>query len=279
MRHEKRKAWVPLFLLMVKYYDTIPTTTDFSAFAQLLLATQQKNKKSVAIKDIDETLMIATGYDSVERQLALGSSAWFNGMVHQLPPREAADYHQRFFALLTYYFEIQPHVNYALTEPCVPAELNALKQNNIAVLGLTARSAPIAEITVQHLERQGIQFTHENDERIVLDVQKHAGGTSPIYYKGIIFCAGLPKDECLDAFLKTPVGATLFANVKRVSFMDDQRKYCDSMHRHLRHKGFFPVVTHYTHAEENIPYASKAAIQEDMLKLAQDKGLTPMALP
>lgn len=270
--NKKRKDWVPLFLLMVKYYGAVHLTTDFSAFTQLLLTTKRQNEKSVAIKDIDETLMIATGYDSTERQLALGSSSWFNGMVQQLP-REAADYRQRFLTLLAYYFAIQAHVNYALTEPCVSDELNALKQNNIAVLGLTARSAPIAEITVQHLEKQGIQFTFDSDDRIVLDVQKHANAVSPIYYKGIVFCAGLPKDECLEAFLKTSVGAALFDGVKRVSFMDDQRKYCDSIHRHLRHNGFFPVVAHYTHAEENIPCASQLAIEENMQKLAQDKGL------
>lgn len=106
-----------------------------------------------------------------------------------------------------------------------------------------------------------------------MDVQKHANAVSPIYYKGIIFCAGLPKDECLDAFLKTSVGAALFDGVKRVSFMDDQRKYCDSIYRHLKHNGFFPVVAHYTHAEENIPCASQSAIEKDMQKLAQDKGL------
>lgn len=247
------EPWIPHFLFVVRSYSTIHTSTNFLKSIQLFLLAAQ-TAKAVAIKDIDETLMYKVG---------LGGSPWFKDVETQV----SAD-PKRYAALLHYYFAIQPHLRQIPTEACVPHALKMLQEKNIPVIGLTARSEPIADITIQKLEKLSIRFTSHSDEKIILK-------NGAVYYKGAIFGGGRNKAECFDAFLETPVGTALFSDVKHVSFMDDQFKYCEGMHHKLRHHGFFPTVTHYTHVEEKIPRATDDEILEDMRQLEKDHGIRP----
>lgn len=276
VKQKRQEPWVPRFLFFIKSYHTIHTSSDFLQSTQLLLTLLTHPHSNlpvgVDIKDIDETVKFSTGYKRFigNRQVGFGSSFWFAGVAAKVSGNPAG-----FVALLRYYFATQKHLNQVRTEECVPDAIKMLQEKNIPVLGLTARSAPIADITIQKLEQLGIRFTSCSDEKIILDVPKKSNELDAIYYKGIIFCSGQPKDQCFEAFLKTPLGAKIFANVKRVSYTDDQRKYCDSMHACLQRHGFFPIVTHYTHVEEKIPRATESEILEDMRQLEKDHGIRP----
>lgn len=268
VKQKRQEPWVPRFLFFIKSYHTIHTSSDFLQSTQLLLT--HPHSDLLAKKDIDETLMLSTGYKRFTKQAGLGSGAWFMAVATKVSKNPTG-----FAALLRYYFAMQEHLNQVKTEECVSDAVKMLQEKNIPVLGLTARSASIADITIQKLEQLGIQFTSYSDEKIILDVPKKSNELDAIYYKGIIFCSGQPKDQCFEAFLKTPLGAKIFANVKRVSYKDDQRKYCDSMHACLQRHGFFPIVTHYTHVEEKIPRATESEILEDMRQLEKDHGIRP----
>ncbi|OGT43764.1 MAG: hypothetical protein A3F13_08495 [Gammaproteobacteria bacterium RIFCSPHIGHO2_12_FULL_40_19] len=246
---------------------SIEQSVDFSLSVQQLLTL---GKKSVAIFDIDNTLLITIGYRpnaSRTRQSGYGSDIWFSAVFSQLD-KTSPDFHTMYLLLLSEYFIIQQHAQHVTTEDCVPALLAQLKENNISVLGLTTRTSCISDITLQRLAELGIQFSHHDAETMTLPVSIKDCSDDAIFKQGVIFCSGRSKKLCLDAFINTSLGLSLFQGVETVLFMDDKLSHCEEVSQYLRLRVPASRTVHYTHVEEDLPVADKAQIDEDRSRLS-----------
>lgn len=233
----------------------------------------QLKKKTIAFFDLDNTVIITVGFKPNQpkiRQSGYGSDIWFSAVLNTLD-KKAEDFPKIYMMFLQEYFEIQRHAHQMTTEDSVTEGLKRLQENNIPIFGLTARSNSISEVTLQRLRDLSIQFTTPCHETIVLDIPKTTDHPEDAIFKhGVIFCNGRSKKTCLDAFVKTDIGASFFEKAEAVLFMDDKPGYCTELQSYLSEKGKHPIVVHYTHVEEKLPVASNDDMADDRAHLAEE---------
>lgn len=249
--------------------DDIYQGNDFSSCIQRIL---NSNKKAVVFFDLDNTLIITIGYKPNlphKRHSGYGSDHWFSEIFKQLNKNDA-NYSQRYMLLLSEYFIIQQHAQIMTTEDCVAKELAKLHEKNIPIFALTARSESISDVTLNRLQKLGIQFTHPNNDRIRLEVPAKNGCDDAIFKQGIIFCASRSKRSCLDAFAKTTFGSVIFNNADEVIFMDDKHSHCQDVLEYLREKKVTATIMHYTQVKDKLPVATNEEIADDRMRLSQD---------
>ncbi|MCX7120702.1 MAG: DUF2608 domain-containing protein [Gammaproteobacteria bacterium] len=247
----------------------ISESTDFSASVRLI---QGSDKKSVAIFDIDNTLLLTVGYKPalpVPRQSGYASDIWFTEIAKQLDSA-SPDYPKLFMMLVAEYSRAQHYVKHTTTEDCIIEELLSLKAAGIPILGITARSSRLAEITTRRLDELGIQFSGYNHQSADLDIEKKAGIDNAVYHAGKIYCSGRSKKTCLNAFLKTDVGCEFFSGVTQALFIDDSLKHCEDMRQCLLELKVTPIVVHYTHVEKKLAVATQKEMQDEAEQLKKD---------
>lgn len=227
------------------------------------------SKKTLAVFDIDDTLIVTAGYNPAQqpqRKCGYGSDIWFTQVYEQMN-KHHPDYPKLYLMLMAEYLRIQQNAQHVTTEECVLEVLDFLHQNNIRTLGLSARSAKLAPATARCYENTGVRFSaHALEEAVVIpSTDSHVDDT--VFLHGTVHCSGRPKEVCLDAFRKLPQGAAVFEGVEQVLFIDDKEKYCQALFAYLQKEAFLPVVLHYTRVADLFEKASAAEVAEDKARL------------
>lgn len=245
-------------------------SNDFATSLQPLLDT---NIPCALFTDLDDTILMTSGYNPnlpAERKSGYGSDTWFVDILKTLD-KHTPHYPALFMLFLSEYFLIQHHAQHITTEPCVPAIIDALHQKNNVVLGITARSIPIMDVTLQRVRELGIKFSDLGHKDIMfeLNIPIKVGQLKPTYKNGIIFCCGHPKEQCIDAFFKTKLGASVFKKAAVIAFIDDKEGYCTSIDGYLRKNKKSSHVVHYTHVANKLPIANKETVEADRARLSE----------
>lgn len=150
-------------------------------------------------------------------------------------------------------------------DPTVPALLRSLQARNVRVLGLTARTHDIAEVTRRQLASVGIDLSAGSPRRgpwraRLRDVAR--------YLDGIVF-AGEHNDkgQVLAAFLRD-----LPRRPARVLFVDDRDKHVRAVGAALSRAGIPCVAFRYSAADDEVARfdASAADRQYEELALAAE---------
>lgn len=248
-----------------------------SNFGDCIDETVAHNKKTMAFFDLDNTVIITAGYKpnqkEITRKSGYGSDIWFNDMCRKLD-KNSPEYKKMCFLLLHEYFEIQRHAHHVTTEDNVAEKLNLLHDNNIPVFGLTARSNGISDVTLERLKALNIRLTVPSDIPVKIEAPAKPDSTDDAVFKqGVIFCSGRSKKLCLEAFVKTKIGAAFFEKAEIVLFVDDRRDYCEEVRDYLLAQGKQEIVVHYTHVEDVVPRATEAEIVEDRKQLSEKLGV------
>lgn len=167
--------------------------------------------ETLVVFDLDNTLFMPKDEVNEQQQTVkgqLGSDQWVDSMCRICQFNE--------FEQL--YLAIQEKIDMQLAEGKNTLHvIQTLQERGVQFMGLTARSAPLAQRTHVQLKALGIHFDankphHEN-------IQFDAAGRV-IYVDGITFCSGTSKGDALREFL-----VRTGLRPARIVMVDDKDKY------------------------------------------------------
>lgn len=142
------------------------------------------------ILDLDNTV-----YESIGD---LGSDQWYTRFF-EYAVRVTADHAEAFSLVIAIYDAVQYHISHKAVENHIVGIIRMLQDIGIPVLGLTARSNRISDVTLEQLNEIGIDFARFWGQ--VYMVLGYIDRQTPVFHDGIIFCDGLDKGKCLSLFL------------------------------------------------------------------------------
>lgn len=149
---------------------------------------------NLGIFDIDNTLM--------ESKSTLGSDQWFMKLMKfafaAAPSKETES-----LVIAIYHALHQYHTEMQNIELDAIQMIRELQEKNIPLIGLTARGKEISDATILQLKNCGIQFLFQKTQQEVFGITVDGVENAALYQNGIIFCSGLSKGKCLQAFFDT----------------------------------------------------------------------------
>lgn len=196
------------------------------------------SRKSLLVFDIDDSL-----YTPKNGQM-LGSSSWFYKTNQKLIEnnkfsdfKEASDYTYPLAILLQHHTPVMP------VQPELPFLLKQLQDEQILMIGLTARRPSLSTRTLTQLEELDISslgirnvpsFSFSND--------------SAVYEKGVIFAGENQKGLILKEFLEfsSPFLTNLSTSFDEIYFYDDHESHVTKMEHVVKSMGLNYYGRHYT---------------------------------
>jgi len=215
------------------------------------------DQDSIAVFDIDDTL--------TEMPLDLGN--WLNYQLSEIQKggaslKKAYEFALPMFFIITNFIKLIPIGN-------SPKIIDHLQDQNIPVVGLTSRSIPIVERTIEQLENVGIDFSINSlsEHPIKLSVT-HAG----IFCQGIIFSG--PNDKGKMLFL-------LFEKIgyqpKKIIFVDDLLKNIKTVEREAQKHNIEFVGIRFSLQDEKKTNYSVENLKKNFYNLKIALGMEPLA--
>lgn len=257
-----------------RFFKSVRCIQESTNFAHSVGSLLHSQKKTVAIFDLDNTVLLTQGYQPTAPSLVqgYGSDFWFSAMYKQLDST-SLDFKKLYMMLISEYCNVQHHAQHATPEPCVPDMLTRLKEANIPIIGLTARSSRLSSTTTESLKKLGIQFSGYGHPVAKLDIPAKLNEDDVVYHHGKVYCSGRSKKECLHVFLKTDTGQQFFSGAKQVFFMDDSRVHCEDVYDCLTENKLEPVIVHYTYVDKHVPKANMETMQAEAKKFTLNMPL------
>ncbi len=197
------------------------------------------SEKVLAIFDIDNTLVMT------DNECGLGSDGWLSFHAQRISKDHGVSLSEAYNLLLPVYYDINLTKDFSLR----PVEwdetlslLYALQENVDAVIGLTARSYPIVNRTIDLLKNIGIEFNHSSIKTD--DTIQHDHGC---YASGIGFCGYAKKSFVLDLILKETgyTCDTIIMVDDKVHYLKDVEEMLKKNYPHVRFVGI-----HYVHLKD-----------------------------
>lgn len=215
---------------------------------------------SLLILDIDDTI------GRVPQ--TIGLDAWFRFRIQQY----ASDGHVQSTALLMT-IEIYNQAQLASTEMVVVDKtkniatlINQLKENDVTVIGLTARNHILTEKTLSLLDTLGVAFSSDvlKDGNFILNDKQ-------VDIKdGVIFANGNDKGICFEQVLTLGYFQKELSSFHSIDFVDDSERNCHAVLAAFERLNIsMSRVWHYPYAEQFLAFEvtdqKRASIQEQHL--------------
>lgn len=176
------------------------------------------HEKTLFIFDLDNTL--------VRYKTALGNDEWFSFTLSKLTEK-GYSHLQALELLLPLYFKMAHHLELEILDEYIIELLAYLHEHNIPTIALTSRSLPIAQRTLDELQRLGINFI---SPECPFDIEINGQLARPYFCKNaIIFC----NDNDKGLVLKDLLNKVNYFPTK-VIFIDDKHKYLISLQKALK---------------------------------------------
>jgi len=197
------------------------------------------NDKTLVLLDIDNTI-----FEPVDGR---GSQQWVTTLIkhaHSL----GLDSMQAHDALAELFFDIQMSAAVQAVEQSVISMIKNLQEQTIPVVGLTARSHPIVQRTIDQLSSISIDLSHTSLRLIKAWETAHLlYPEQAAYTNGVVFSGFNPKGDLLTTLLQH----TGFVPEK-IIFVDDQIKYLASVEKSAAELNIPFIGIHYTYLDEKV---------------------------
>ncbi len=188
----------------------------------------------------------------------VGSDQWLEYMAKQHANENDISVAQAYENLLPLYFKIQHLIDLQLIEEIAIDILSDLQKTGITVIGLTMRSNPILDLTLEELDRLNIKFSSLHPSKITLEGFTH----NPIYNQGIIFCSSNNKGTILFEFLKR-----FNIKPKKIFCVDDKHHHLEKVHTAAQENGIECTCIHYTGCKERVAKYNHEQAEKELLSL------------
>jgi FMN phosphatase YigB (HAD superfamily) len=166
------------------------------------------NQEILIVFDIDNTLLEPAHVHG------LGSDQWFCGLIEKYT-KEGMDVQAAVAKAVRYYEHVQFNIHMKVIEDELHEIINLLKNNqNYHLICLTARSASLAEKTIDQMYANNLDFYNEQIADHYFDTKEKS-----IYKKGILFCGNNSKGIVLAKFLEK-----INKKPQVIIFVDDKEK-------------------------------------------------------
>ena len=160
------------------------------------------------------------------------------------------------------------YIQVQLETPLVPIEkqtpnlIRYLQSRGLLAMGLTARSLPLVERTIEQLSLIDVDFTRNSlyDHEIYVTLDFPA-----LYKHGVFYCSDNCKGQILLHFFDN-----INYHPKKIIFVDDKMKNIKAVEKYVEEKGIEFVGLRYGAADERVanfdPVAAEVALQEFLEK-------------
>lgn len=225
------------FALAVALFAPAAAHADVRVTDSMAQALAEAAPDTLVVVDLDNTLIRPT--------TGLGSDEWFYHLEERIAADEGLSEAAAADRAMDVWNDVQARIHVQPVEPGVPALLRSLQRRNVRVLGLTARTHEIAEVTRRQLASVGIDLAAASPRRApwrarLRDVAR--------YRDGIVFVGEHnDKGEVLAAFLRE-----LPRRPGRVLFVDDRDKHVRAVDVALSRAGIPCVAFRYGAADDAV---------------------------
>ena len=184
-------------------------------------------------------------------------NAWFRDMItNKLPEESKRTYKGKFYSyhnliyltLVKVFNELIFDYQYQV-EPTLFGSLIKHELENYNIIGLTARGDELLRITLTTIKTVGMDFSKHNDDTIPIKFINR-GGTRTCYSKGVLYCGGYDKGECVAEFIKS--NPYIFDGIapEKVIVIDDSLSNIESVRKEI-HKNFKQIKFEGYHYDTN----------------------------
>ena len=203
------------------------------------------NKSTLVVFDIDNTLL--------QPKTDLGSVQWF---CHQ---------HQEFVALgltsaeaakqiLPLFFHINHTIDLIPIESTLVDDITHIKNNCERTLCLTARPLPLAERTLQQLQKNALCFHVPELDEFVFNLNSVS-----LYKQGCLFCGLNCKGDVLLAFLKA-----INYHPDVIIFIDDKEANLEAIETAAKQRNIPCVCLRYAGCDERVRNYDKEKTEQEL---------------
>jgi FMN phosphatase YigB (HAD superfamily) len=212
--------------------------------AQAKVIEMNKMEKVVALADQDTLLVFDLDNTIIEQDQMLGTIQWYYYMLDKLTS-EGNSKEQAVETADRLWTEINRKSGVHSVEINTPALVRMAQDDNIKVLGLTARAPEDIDISLGQLNSIGVDFSrHPVYAKRLIFKRKFKSAT---YYQGILFVGYYNKGMVLNYFLDrvkyTP---------KKVVFVDDKLKNVRNVDQALKERGIECLCIRYGAADRKV---------------------------
>ncbi len=250
-----------LFLLIGSVDADLYRTKTFEAFFEV---TEGFSEKSLVIFDVDRVLIEPR--DAImrypnQRLLWELRYQYGNHLSHE--------------ELATLTSEVTLSESTKVIDPLAISFINHIKAKNIPIIALTAtgvegygKIASIPDWRIKDLARFGISFPSFSEHPFIELSQLYGRGPAPIFKSGILFSAGYPKGDVLEAFLDS-VG---FLPDKAL-FVDDLLHNLVSVHQSLTDMGVSEIFAFQYLGADELPNTIDPEVAKHQIKTLLQEGI------
>lgn len=226
-----------LFYIFLISFFTVQTS-----FAEIReIKSMQEIKESVKpdtllVFDIDSTLLMPTTY--------LGSDPWWDHLIDKYI-KAGSSKQEALEKAAKDWRDSQKDIQINPVEDITPALVSEFQKNNIKVFALTARGFPIADLTINQLANNQIDFQKSAlTKQIEIKLQDKYPA---LYKKGVLFVGDNNKGILLLKFLEK-----LKYKAKNIVFVDDKLKNVQNVNEALE-KANIPIIAYrYGAADDRV---------------------------
>lgn len=220
---------------------------ESSDIRDVLKYVHQKNKKTLIVFDIDNTLACT--------KRVLGSDQWFSYLFSKklnegMAVQDALD------EVLPIYYAVHCAMPLVPVDPAAPALIKQLQEEHQPVMALTTRSVPLVTRTIEQLAGLFIDFS-----RNALYPHAIAFETKlPSCYKnGIIFSSDNNKGMLLLQFL-TDAGLAF----DQIVYVDDKLKHVNAVDTELKRAGISCIGIRYGYQDEHVAHFDSRVAEKQL---------------
>lgn len=228
----QRKFYVLLLMVLCQIISVKAEVYDIERMEDILAVIDDS---TLVVFDLDNTIM--------ETKQALGSDQWFSAMLKR-EMEEGKDIDAAVAVILPAYTKVHSVTEVEPVEEGIPQLIRDLQEKNIPVMGLTARSGPVIDLTFREIHSIGVdmRWTTPIKETVELELRLPA-----FLREGILFVGNNYKGDAMtDLISKLP------KRPERVVFVDDKLAHVESVERAVKELGISCVGFRYGGADERV---------------------------
>lgn len=213
---------------------------------------------SLVIFDLDDTL--------IKTPELIGSDTWFTFLTEE-QTKKGLTYNEAVEQVLPLYFFVRNIVHVELVEPCAPAFIAHLRQQNIQVMALTSQSLPLIAKTTKEMDRLGIHFfiTEASNNIFGLSITHNAK-----FVNGILFSGNNHKGDTLFQLLDL-----INAAPSNIIFIDDKESNVKKVESAVEAHGISFIGLHFTGADTWKNEFNQTLANKQLYAFKVNYGLAP----
>ncbi|MCK6595305.1 MAG: DUF2608 domain-containing protein [Bacteriovoracaceae bacterium] len=216
-----------IFLMSFLIFTRITYASESISAANYSIVQEKINQ--IRSTHPQEEILIVSDFDNtlMKPMHLLGSDQFYEWQAHLMKTNDKLKDFENFEEFMEFHAKAMQLTKMTLTDPEIPALINAWKDNNIHMIVLTSRGPFFRSITERDLRLQGLNIQDLSPAKDLIEVTKIQERDAH-FMNGLFFTSGLHKGEALHHFLQKSQ-----KTYKHIIFIDDMEKHTKNVFEHF----------------------------------------------